>query len=272
MTTLIVWTSKDDHGRSAIRLGADSRFTLDDRKPIKTWDYGNKLFASSRYPDMFGYSGHVIFASSAIAQVCAASDAGLIKRSQSPEERAGQFRAMIADAFKALPSHPKNGTTVLYCTRDGAEGTSDFSCWRLDFLVSGESTVSAIDLGLPKDIRVESFGTGAEHFNKHFRVRSQLEHGRSTMAVYWTLAEVIGQPEDPFTGGLPQLAVISRKHSARPVGVLHNEKLSILGLEQSPERLVTGISMEWRNDNFEQINPVTRQVKGSRYIKDALPQ
>lgn len=272
MTTLIVWTSVDSRGRSAIRLGADSRFTLDDRKPIKTWDHGNKLFASARYPDMFGYSGHVIFASSAIAQVCAASDAGLIKRSKAPHERAERFRAMIADAFKALPSHPKNGTTVLYCTRDDAKGGSDFSCWRLEFPVSAESTVSSVDLGLSNNIRVESFGTGADNFNKHFWVRSQRATGRSTIAVYWTLAEVIGQGGDPFTGGLPQLAVISRKHSARPVGVLHNGKLSILGLEQSPERLVASGSMEWRNENFELINPVTRQVKGSRYIKDVVPE
>lgn len=56
MTSLVVWTGVDSRAPASIYLASDSRLSWDNGD---TWDFGRKVFASHRYPDILGYYGEV---------------------------------------------------------------------------------------------------------------------------------------------------------------------------------------------------------------------
>ena len=76
MTTLIGWISYDPRAPAALHMASDSRITWG--ASHRRWDAGRKLFACAASPDLFGYSGDVLYASMVLGQIVAAADAGLL--------------------------------------------------------------------------------------------------------------------------------------------------------------------------------------------------
>ena len=60
MTSLLAWVGVDSRHLSSIYLASDSRISWGD---VANWDFGRKLFASTKYPEIIGYVGDVLFPS-----------------------------------------------------------------------------------------------------------------------------------------------------------------------------------------------------------------
>jgi hypothetical protein len=67
MTSLAAWVAVDSRATSSFYLVSDSRISFAHGKP--PFDSARKLFASSRYADLFGYCGDVDFAFSVLDRV-----------------------------------------------------------------------------------------------------------------------------------------------------------------------------------------------------------
>ena len=52
MTLLVCWAGIDTHGPSSLYMAADSRISW---KAPAFFDYGRKVFAFTRWPDVLGY-------------------------------------------------------------------------------------------------------------------------------------------------------------------------------------------------------------------------
>jgi len=64
--------------------------------------------------------------------------------------------------------------------------------------------------------------------------------------------------KDPRTGGLPQIVGLYRNRNARLFGIVEEEKKYIYGKESSED--INSTSIEWRNGNFERMNPETLKI------------
>lgn len=58
MTLLASWAAIDTHGISSAYIVSDSRISWGNKK---YFDFGKKVFASKKYPEIFGYAGDVLF-------------------------------------------------------------------------------------------------------------------------------------------------------------------------------------------------------------------
>ena len=66
MTLLASWIGVDTHGPTSAYMVSDSRISWGLNSKF---DYGRKVFASSQYPEIFGYAGEVIFPSVVLSQL-----------------------------------------------------------------------------------------------------------------------------------------------------------------------------------------------------------
>ena len=66
MTMLASWIGVDTHGATSAYIVSDSRFCWGNNM---TYDYGKKVFASKKYPEIFGYAGDVLFPSVVLSQI-----------------------------------------------------------------------------------------------------------------------------------------------------------------------------------------------------------
>src|SRR2546425_10390322 len=79
MTLIISWIGVDDKkegkSTSSIYIASDSRYSWGS---AGIYDYGIKVFGSTRYPEIFGFCGDVLFPSLVLGQMIPQIDAGII--------------------------------------------------------------------------------------------------------------------------------------------------------------------------------------------------
>ena len=75
MTMLVSWVGVDPHGPTSMYIAADSRISWD---AANTFDFAKKVFASKKYPEIFGYAGDVLFPSIVLGQIVELIDAGIL--------------------------------------------------------------------------------------------------------------------------------------------------------------------------------------------------
>lgn len=75
MTMLVSWIGVDTHGPSSVYIAADSRISWTQEHKF---DFGKKVFASKKYPEIFGYAGDVLFPSIVLEQIIELIDAGVL--------------------------------------------------------------------------------------------------------------------------------------------------------------------------------------------------
>ena len=128
MTLLASWIGIDTHGPTSAYMVSDSRISWG---MTRNFDYGKKVFASSQYPEIFGYAGKVIFPSIVLAQLIEMIDAGILFTSEMTcsEKHAAVFEK-LCHSFSKYPEdcvpHP---VQILHISRDtNFEKYPAFSC------------------------------------------------------------------------------------------------------------------------------------------------
>jgi hypothetical protein len=251
VTTLAAWVSVDSRRPSACYLVSDSRISWPDGSG---WNFGQKLFVSSRFPDLFGYCGDVQFPTLALRQIVDRVDQGLLLSTDaSAAERHRRIADELRTAYHNYPAHGSEPCTVVHFARDGEGNRANFSLWRLDW--SKSSAMQSTHLELPTSSVVGlTLGSGWKvliHRNEEWK-KAQ---GRTARGVFGSFCDAISSGEDPRSGGPPQLVGLYPGGAGRLFGVIIDGKRYLAGAEVPDDANVD--RFEWRNHLFERMDPTT---------------
>ena len=259
MTLLISWIGVDEkkEGKeiSSIYIASDSRYTWGNSK---RFDLGIKVFGSTKYPEIFGFCGDVLFPAMILGQIIPQIDNGiLIEPNDTCEMKNGKIFGFIKSSFDTYPKEflANDTFTILHATRFKKE----FKLFKTTFGASRFLTNELLELPKVSTV-VFKGGSGETEFKNKWEHWDNPKHNnyRTSRAVYHCLSETLKNITDPRTGGLPQIVGLYRIENMRLFGIVENEKKYIYGKESSED--INSESIEWRNENFERMNPETLKI------------
>lgn len=258
MTLIIAWIGVDDNKEgkkpASLYIASDSRYSWG---TSDKYDYGIKVFGSSRFPEIFGFCGDVLIPSIILGQLLPQIDSGIILNdSDSGIEKNNKILDFISTSIENYPKGQSTGSfTILHGTRSEKE----FSCFKTSFdKVSG---LKNEQVSLPLiSTKISSEGSGKKEFDFNFQEWERERHNnyRTSRGVFHCLSETLKTIKDPMTGGLPQIVGLYRINNSRIFGIVENEKKYIYGKESSED--INSNRIEWRNQNFERMNPETLKI------------
>jgi hypothetical protein len=210
MTVLVAWIAKDSRGPSSAYLSTDSRFVWPGPKPMSVWDGGRKVFASQRFPDLFGYVGDVLLPSLILARFVEALDLGL----RCPDDatlidRRQMLLAELREALKTYPDGQLRPFEIVHVGRAGERMASRFQIAVLSH-ENGSLKESPIDSGLRSDaVRFGTMplslahGSGASEFKKHLDAWNSSSEGETSRAIFSALCDALWSDRETTIGGAP---------------------------------------------------------------------
>ncbi len=258
MTLIVSWIGVDDkkEGKeiASIYISSDSRYTWGN---TGKFDYGVKVFGSTKFPEIFGFCGDVLFPSTILGQIIPQIDNGILfTNSDNAEIKSNKIFSYIKSSFKSYPKTFINDSfTILHGTRF----EKSFKLYKIFLNPDKKLQKEEIYLG-NISTKVFSGGSGASEFNKNWLQWTKDKHNdyRTSRAVYHCLYKTLKEIKDPRTGGLPQIVGLYRNKNVRLFGIVENKKKYIYGKESSED--INSLSIEWRNENFERMNPETLKI------------
>lgn len=258
MTLIISWIGVDDKkdGKeiSSIYIASDSRYTWGNSEKF---DNGIKVFGSTKFPEIFGFCGDVLFPSTILGQLIPQIDNGiLIDELDNCEHKNEKVFNFI---YSSLEMYPKkflgNSFTILHGTRFDKE----FRLFKTTFsIISG---LQNQEIKLPRiSTKVFSGGSGSPEFDKNWLKWNEEKHNdfRTSRGVYHCLDQTLKTIKDKRTGGLPQIVGLYRIKNTRLFGIIENGTKYVYGKESSED--IKSEKIEWRNENFERMNPNTLKI------------
>lgn len=199
----------------------------------------------------------MLFPSIILGQIIPQIDNGiLLDNSDNAEIKSNKIFYYIRTS---LDSYPKpfivDNVTILHGTRF----EKSFKLYKIHLGADRQLHKEEIPLG-NISTKVFSGGSGANEFDKNWLQWESEKHNdyRTSRAVYHCLYQTLKNIKDPRTGGLPQIVGLYRNKNARLFGIVENEKKYIYGKESSED--INSTSIEWRNENFERMNPETVKI------------
>ena len=258
MTLLISWIGVDDkkNGKeiSSIYLASDSRYTWGNSGK---YDFGIKVFGSTKHPEIFGFCGDVMFPSMILGQMIPQIDNGiLVDNFDDTDTKSNKIFEFIKSSFKLYPKHFLIGNfTILHATRF----EKVFKLFQIT--IGADEELKKQEIELP-NISTQVFhgGSGGVEFKNNWDYWDSERHNnyRTSRAVYHCLYETLKTIKDPSTGGYAQIVGLYRNKNARLFGIVENSKKYIYGKESSED--INSTNIEWRNENFERTNPETCKI------------
>lgn len=160
MTSLVAWTGVDSRGPASFYLASDSRISWD---MTINWDFARKLFASSRYPDILGYVGDVLFSSQVLGQVMELIDSdNLFLKSDSPDSRFEAIATLIQSAFSTYPKQQRRYFAVVHVSRRADGMSTSFAMFELSWRPDMGWAKRAVQVPLGSSL-VEAYGSGQQN-------------------------------------------------------------------------------------------------------------
>jgi len=267
MTLLVSWVAVDTHGPSSIYIASDSQISWS--ASVK-FDSGRKVFAFSKWPDILGYCGDVLFPSIAINQIVELADAGLLfEPTYSCKQKFQAIVDKLNDLVSAYPTlHAglaENSLSVIHASRDPHDNYK-FFCHSISW--SAKHRWCGKEVAFPDTSRVLfALGSGAVEFKQNYDKYEDGPNKGTSRNVYHCFRDTLTHVKDPYVGGAPQIVAINRKpnSSAITYGVIHEGSRYFLGAKI--DNLHSFGNVEWRNENFELCDGQTMKKK-----VDAQPQ
>lgn len=226
MTSLVSWVGVDSRAFSSIYIASDSRLSWKDGK---TWDFGRKLFASRKYPDILGYVGDVQFPSLVLGQVIDMVDANLLfADDDSPQTKQDKLSSIIRRAFKDYPKEKSHPFTIVFCTRENSGMASIFHVSTLSWQASGKWLQQWLDVPRESGI-IKGLGTGRTSIESWHSRWSNTKEGRTSRSVFSAFCDSLKSGEDKNSGGAPQLVGIYQRTAGESFGIIYKRKRYLLG-------------------------------------------
>lgn len=261
MTLIAAWIGvdckKNGNKISSIYFASDSRFSWGETKSSPRYDEGMKVFCSRQYPYIFAYCGDVLFPLHTLERIIDKIDSDLFFEQTDDNflSKLTTIRDEIASSLKNYPN-PKPSFTILFASR---ESNYEF---HLGKIVSTEGYISHEEIMLPNKSKIAYVGgSGAKDFRfvEEQLMRERNPNEGTSRFCYHCVAKTIKEYESSTVGGAPQLVGLYRKGNGVFFGIEYNGERYILGKRANfmPEHL----HIEWRNSNFERINPKTLKLQ-----------
>jgi len=259
VTLIVAWIGVDDKktGKevSSLYIASDSRYSIGQRDKF---DYGIKVFGSSKYPEIFGFCGDVLFPSIVLGQIIPQIDSGiLLNENDNCEQKTNKIFNFIKTSLENYPSSFLGGSfTILHGTRF----EKIFKLFKISYFKNKGLNMEEIPLG-NISTKTYSDGSGAKEFDENWsKIWDNHRHNdyRTSRAVYHCLTKTLDEIKDPYTGGLSQIIGLYRIKNSRLFGVVNNNNKYIYGKLSSED--INSESIEWRNENFERFDPDTLKI------------
>jgi hypothetical protein len=255
MTTLVSWIGVDSRSPSSVYIASDSRISWG---PHQVWDHGRKVFASSRYPDIWGYCGDVLFPSLVMGQIVDSIDAlAILEANDVADRKHNKVVTALKMAFATYPASEKRSFSILHCSRNCEGMESEFFAWETSWNPTDGWVDSPVHIPTESGMLVAR-GSGGEQFNKWNFELKRSEIGGTSRAVFQAITIGLTSAQDPLSGGPPQLVGLYRKGAGKSFGIVWNNECWIHGM-----RVVPGIvtqDLEVRNELFERCSCETKQI------------
>jgi len=256
MTSLIAWTGVDSRAPASFYFASDSRIST--ANGLK-WDWARKVFASSRYSDILGYCGDVLFTSQLIAQIVDTIDAGAIFEGISDVESkfaliAGAVKRAHADYPFAVPRRPE--FTIIHGSRRGCDMKTSYALFELTWNESGGWTEKEISVPRNSEV-VATYGSGKASLSRSVDCWQKSDVGGTSRSVFSAFCDSLEAKRDPFSGGPPQIVGLFRRGAAESVGVIYGGQAYLAGLPVAEFPHLDGV--EWRNELFERCDWRTKE-------------
>jgi hypothetical protein len=209
MTSIAVWVGVDTHGPASAYIATDSRISWPSQG---SWDSGRKAFASCAFPDIFGYSGDVLFPSLLLSQFVTALDIGAaVDRSARMLDRAKALEQMARLTMKGFPNIHRQPFEIIYCGRDGEGLLSEFNVHVLSWSPKNDWHREVRQIPTKSSMLVFNTGSGSQSIAKSMALWNESAQGGTSRAVYSAFVEALKGGSDPNSGGPPQLVGLYRK-------------------------------------------------------------
>lgn len=279
MTSFIAWTGLDSRGPSSIYFASDSRLTGPlkyDAATGKTleawrWDFGRKLFASQRYPDIWGYVGDVLFPSQILGQITELVDTGILfQENDTPEAKLEKLMRYFTDASKHYPFMPT--VQILYASRLDLNSRSSLkSTFRLFHITWERDKWNVERIGMPlreeKSGKLIVLGSGSQYINSSISQWQNSPHKDTSRSFFAAFCDGLETTKDANTGGSPQLVGIHRKGCGKYFGVVYQGQTCFLGLPIT--RPLNPGQIEWFDDLFQVTSGKTKKrLEGAQAHSD----
>lgn len=261
MTLIVSWIGVDTHGPGSAYIVSDSRFSW---FTGQKFDYGKKVFASNRYPEIFGYSGDVLFPSTVLSQIIEMIDSNLLFDEEMTCDQKNQSVVQkLAHSFSKYPTDACSDIlSIIHISRDTiVNGYPEFYCYLLEWTSSSGWKTSKIKIPDKSEVLLV-MGSGKNEFITNYsRYNSSVNTGTSRN-VFHCFIDTLFNISDTNCGGPPQLVGIYRKpnSSAQNYGIIFNDKRYFLGAETPYASYFDRI--EWRNELFECCDGLTKRILG----------
>lgn len=261
MTLIAAWIGvdckKNGNQVASIYFASDSRFSWGGTKSSPRYDEGMKVFCSRQHPYIFAYCGDVLFPLNTLERIKNKIDSDLLFEQTDDNflSKLATIKSEIASSLANYPN-PKPSFTILFASR---ESYYEFHLGKIE---SKDGNISHEEIILPKESKIVYVGgSGVQDFQ---RIENQLMRERNpnegtSRFCYHCVAETIKKHEVSTVGGVPQLVGLYRKGNGVFFGIEYNGQRYIFGQRANfmPEHL----QIEWRNSNFERINPKTLKLQ-----------
>lgn len=205
MTLLASWAAIDTHGISSAYIVSDSRISWENKK---YFDFGKKVFASKKYPEIFGYAGDVLFPSIVLSQIIDMIDTDvLFDESMTCSKKNKIVFEKLQYSFSKYPDvYGDNPIQIIHISRDTmVDKYPNFHhyllTWDRKYGGSKEEKVFPIKSGI-----LNVLGSGKEEFEKNYNERYQSCINKSTSRnVFHCFIDTLYNIQDTMCGGSPQL-------------------------------------------------------------------
>lgn len=266
MTSLGVALAVDSRGPSGLYIITDSRLTSSNGG---IFDAGQKAFASSCSPDIFGFCGDAFLPPAILRQAIDQISSGvLFSACLSSDTRHKLFVQLIRRTFSMQIRMPIDSFSMFHGARDGALMESKFRVWRT---VADFDKKSKIIRWFDEELLLEAGnsyfahldGSGGSNIAARGKEFDGTSAARTSRAAIWSFCNALNEGKDRFSGGAPQLVGIWRKGDAKNFGFFWKGKPYVCGAEASIGNLLANV--DWFNHRFERCDWRT----GKRLLKAA---
>lgn len=277
MTMLASWLGVDNHGPTSAYIVSDSRFTWSNSH---IYDNGRKVFASSQYPEIFGYAGDVLFPSVILSQIIEMIDCNiLINENMRCEVKNSIIFEKICYSLTKYPDVLQNNPIqIMHITRD-TRFTKYPAFHQYNLYWTKDQGIRTEEKQLPRQSGLLAvLGSGKDDFERNYELYQDGCNHNTSRNVFHCFIDTLTNTTDPNCGGPPQLVGVYRKPLTGGInyGIIHGKKRYFLGMEVPGDSSFD--SVEWRNELFEICSGQTRHILDnaarqplSLQIKSATP-
>lgn len=270
MTLLASWIGVDTHGPTSAYIVSDSRISWGTRS---VFDYGKKVFASSQYPEIFGYAGDVLFPSIVLGQIVEMINCNLLfgKEASCKEKNEAIYHQLCYALSKYPDELEDRPIQILHITRDTEfEKYPNFHQYLMAW--SKKDGWHRCEVLIPdKSEILHVLGSGRSEFIANYERYQQGINQSTSRNVFHCFLDTLNNIKDPFCGGAPQLVGIYRKPltCGNNYGIIYCKKRYFLGMSVPGDSEFNNI--EWRNELFELVDGKTKKrIDGAAKQPDPL--